>query len=209
MGYKEYFSNQAKKPSGLFGRLVMARLFDKGNSPLNDFMKEMLSLNVNDHILEIGFGTGKVIFEMAEIVNKGIIEGIDFSDTMTAIAKKRNKKYIAKGKVILKHGNFEETNYADNSFDKICSANTIYFWPQPDIYVKRIFRILKPGGKIVLAYEDKQGILEKPLSQDVFDLYTVEETEELLRESGFTAEVKTVSRKINKLLMHCTVAIKL
>ena len=208
MGFKEYYSNQARKPSRIFGRLVMSRLFDKGNSPLNNFMKEMLSLNENDNVLEIGFGTGIVIFEMAEFVNKGIIEGIDFSDTMAAIAKKRNKKYIAKGKVILKHGNFEETNYADNSFDKICSANTIYFWPQPDIYAKKIFRILKPGGKVVLAFEDKQGILEKPLSQDVFDLYTVEEVEELFIVSGFTAEVKTESIKIGKLLMHCTVAIK-
>jgi ubiquinone/menaquinone biosynthesis C-methylase UbiE len=101
MNFKTFFSEQARKPSGLFGRWVMSRIFDYGNAAINDFMKELLSLKENDHVLEIGFGTGKLISEMAKRVNKGLIEGIDLSDAMVAIAKKKNKKYIAEGKVIL------------------------------------------------------------------------------------------------------------
>jgi cyclopropane fatty-acyl-phospholipid synthase-like methyltransferase len=100
MNFKTFFSEQARKPSGLFGRWVMARIFDLGNAALNDFMKELISLKENDHVLEIGFGTGKLIFNMAKQVKKGVIEGIDLSDTMVAIAEKKNKKYIAQGRVI-------------------------------------------------------------------------------------------------------------
>ena len=68
----------------------MRKIFDYGNAAINDFMKELLSLKENDHVLEIGFGTGKLIFEMAKQVNKGIIEGIDLSDTMVARKEKQN-----------------------------------------------------------------------------------------------------------------------
>jgi ubiquinone/menaquinone biosynthesis C-methylase UbiE len=99
--------------------------FSEGNAAINDFMKEQLLLQENDHVLEIGFGTGKLIFEMAKRVNKGLIEGIDLSETMVAIAEKRNKNYLAQGRVIIRQGDFEETAYNDNRFDKICSANTM------------------------------------------------------------------------------------
>jgi cyclopropane fatty-acyl-phospholipid synthase-like methyltransferase len=100
--FKNFFSEQARKPSGLFGRWVMSRIFDRGNAAINDFMKEQLLLQENDPVLEIGFGTARLICEMAKRVNTGLIEGIDLSDTMVAIAKKKNKKYIAEGKVISK-----------------------------------------------------------------------------------------------------------
>jgi ubiquinone/menaquinone biosynthesis C-methylase UbiE len=80
-------------------------------------MKEQLLLQENDHVLEIGFGTGKLIFEMAKRVNKGLIEGIDLSETMVAIAEQRNKNYLAQGRVIIRQGDFEETAYNDNRFD--------------------------------------------------------------------------------------------
>jgi len=94
MTFKEYFSKQAENPSGIFGRLVMARIFDKGNANINNFMKEELLLQGNEHILEIGFGAGKLINELAESINKGLIEGIDISGTMVSIAKKKNEKNI-------------------------------------------------------------------------------------------------------------------
>jgi hypothetical protein len=38
------FSLQAKKPSGWFGRVVMSRLFNKGNAALNNSIKDLLDL---------------------------------------------------------------------------------------------------------------------------------------------------------------------
>jgi len=132
MIFREYFSKQAKNPSGVFGRFVMARIFDNGNANLNKFMKEELLLQEKEHILEIGFGTGKLINELAESIDEGLIEGIDISSTMVSIAKEKNKENIKAGKVILKEGNFDEVPYSENSFDKVYTVNTIYFWPEPE-----------------------------------------------------------------------------
>ena len=208
MNFKTFFSEQARKPSGPFGRWVMSRIFDYGNVAINDFMKELLSLNENDHVLEIGFGTGKLIFEMANRMDKGLIEGIDLSDTMAAIAEKKNKKYIAEGKVIIRQGDFEETTYNDNNFDKICSANTVYFWPHPDNCIKNILRILKPGGKLILAFEDIEQLESRPLSTNVFRFYQPDEIITLLSRNGFSGSIDMISREIKSQRYHCAVAVK-
>ena len=66
MNFSSYFSEQARKPGGLFGRMVMSRVFDQGNAFLNDFVNELLSVHIDDRIIEIGFGTGKLIYKMAQ-----------------------------------------------------------------------------------------------------------------------------------------------
>jgi len=208
MTFKTFFSEQAKKPSGIFGRLIMPIIFDRGNVAINKFMGDLLTLKENDHVLEIGFGTGKFINEMAKFLNEGLFEGIDLSNTMVVMAERKNRKYIANGKVIIAQGDFGETVYRNDSFDKICSANTIYFWPNPDNYAKKIFRILKPGGKLILAFEDSNQLKSKPLSTIVFKFYSLDEIENLFNRNGFSGGVEIFSRKIKSQRYHCAVAVK-
>jgi len=61
MSFSTFFSKQARKPTGIFGRFYMSRVFEKGNAELNALVYEALSIRENDHILEIGFGTGTLI----------------------------------------------------------------------------------------------------------------------------------------------------
>jgi ubiquinone/menaquinone biosynthesis C-methylase UbiE len=208
MRFKTFFAEQARTPSGFFGRIVMSKIFDLGNVAVNDFMKEMLSLQENDHVLEIGFGTGKLIRVMAALVGQGYVEGIDISHEMVALAEKKNKKYIAEGKVVLRQGDFEKAEYRDNRFDKICSSNTIYFWPDPDRYIQKMRRILKPGGKLIIAFEDKVQMARRQLDTDVFALSGADEIKALMHRSGFAGGIKIFSRKIKSQKYHCAVAVK-
>ena len=135
VNFKSFFSQQARRPSGIFGRWVMAQIFNRGNASLNDLMQEMLSLQENEHVLEIGFGTGKLIHEMAATLNTGKIEGIDLSAEMMALAVKKNKTFIDAGKVVLHQGDFERIDFKNDLFHKIYSVNTIYFWPDPNAWM--------------------------------------------------------------------------
>lgn len=89
----------------------MSLIFDRGNAFLNDFVNELMAAQADDRIIEIGFGTGKLIYKMAQQIDQGCIEGVDFSKEMVSIALKRNKRYIANGKVKIKKGNFDEMLY--------------------------------------------------------------------------------------------------
>jgi cyclopropane fatty-acyl-phospholipid synthase-like methyltransferase len=66
MAFKAFFSKQARKPEGLFGRIAMRLVFDQGNAFLNDFVKDLMSVQSNDRIIEIGSGTGKLLNTMAK-----------------------------------------------------------------------------------------------------------------------------------------------
>ncbi len=208
MNFSSFFSEQARRPEGLFGHMVMSIVFDQGNAFLNDFVNELMSVHIDDRIIEIGFGTGKLIHKMAQQIDKGLVEGIDFSRTMTSIARKRNKKNIAKGKVKIFEGNFDEMPYEKERFTKACSVNTIYFWPDPVRTARRIAEILKPDGKLILAFEDMEQLKQRKLNQEVFHLYSKEEVRNLLTNAGFSKDVSVISRKKSKSIFHCVAAIK-
>ena len=208
MNFSTFFSKQARRPDGLFGRLVMSMVFDQGNAFLNKFVDELMSVQNDDRVIEIAFGTGKLIYKMAQKIDKGLIEGVDFSSTMVSIAQKRNKKNIAKGKVKISEGDFDTIPYGKEKFSKACSVNTLYFWPAPLHTAKKIADILKSDGKFILAFEDIEQLKQRKLNQEVFRLYSKDEVQDLLIKAGFSNNIDVVSRKKGKLIFHCAVAKK-
>ena len=185
----------------------MSKVFDQGNAILNDMVKEQLFLKKSSHILEIGFGTGKLIGEIAAGMDQVVVEGIDFSNAMVSMARKRNKKYIDDGTVILKKGDFDRTVYDKNSYDTVCSTNTIYFWPTPQATLVKIFDLLRPGGRLILGFEDIGQMEKKPISRDVFKFYHTDDMTDLLKDAGFPL-VEINSKKVDQMLYHCVVAHK-
>ena len=208
MSFSTFFSEQARKPTGIFGRMVMSIVFDRGNAFLNGFVYDLMSIQENDRVIEIGFGTGKLISKMAKNIDNGYIEGVDFSNTMVSIAQRKNKNSIADGKVKIVEGNFDEMAYEKNSFTKACSVNTLYFWLEPERTAKKIAKILIPDGRLILAFEDIEQLKQRKLNQEVFSIYTKDEVRNILVNAGFSEKVSIASRKKGKSLFHCVVAIK-
>jgi len=186
----------------------MPIVFDRGNAFLNGFVNVLMAIQPDDRVLEIGCGTGKLIKIMAKKIDKGMIEGIDFSPTMVKIAQRRNKKSMAKGIVKIVEDNFEDITYAKENFTKACSVNILYFWNNPESTVKKVFEVLKPGAQFVVAFEDINQLKQRKLSDDVFQLYTVSAVKKLLTNAGFLNGVRIETRKKRKLSFHCAVAIK-
>ncbi len=179
-------SRQARKPSGFIGRFVMSNIFKKGNNDLNCFVEEILELQPSSHVLEIGFGPGKLINKMALITTDGQVEGVDFSETMLAEAIKNNEQHISSNKVKIQKGDCKELNYANNTFDKVCSVNTLYFWNPPEKYLSEIFRVLKPGGHLVLGIRSSEQMNALPLDKNIFNTYSLNDAVNLVSTAGFS-----------------------
>lgn len=208
MNYKTYFSKQARRPSGLFGLFFMSRVFEKGNVALNDLMFETLSIQENDRVLEIGFGTGRLIQKIAARLDQGCVEGIDFSKSMVAIAQKRNRKHIRSGKVQLHLGDFDAHPFEADTFDKIFTVNTIYFWQHPEKTMANIARILKPGGEVLIGFHDKSEMEKMPLNTDVFRYYSTDDVCQLLSVHGSLTDIDCISRKAKQGTCYCAVGTK-
>ena len=73
---------------------------------------------------------------------------------------------------------------------------------------QKIAEILKPNGKLILAFEDIKQLKQRKLNQDVFHLYSKDEVQDLLINSGFSNDVNIVSRVNGNLIFHCVVAKK-
>jgi ubiquinone/menaquinone biosynthesis C-methylase UbiE len=200
-------SLQARKPSGIIGRYLMTKIFDSGNADLNSFVKETLDIQREDRILEIGFGTGKLIKEMADITTEGVVEGVDFSQTMLKQASKINKQHIAKGKVRLENGDCRTLPFDSLTFDKLCSINTLYFWKEPNKYLSEMFRVINHGGKIVIGFRDNEQMSNLNLSEDVFSTYSQDDVLNLLLDAGFSG-AETREKEGVPFVSYCAVATK-
>ena len=201
------FSLQARKPSGIIGRFLMTKIFNDGNAELNSFVKAMLGLQEENKVLEIGFGPGKLINEMAAITTDGVVTGIDFSQVMLEKASELNKQYISKGKVILCKGECSSLPFDNESFDKLCSINTLYFWKEPDTNFSEMFRVIKSGGKIVIGFRDDKQMKNLNLSADVFSYYSQEDVVNMLAEAGF-ANAHIKEKEGRPFVSYCAVANK-
>jgi ubiquinone/menaquinone biosynthesis C-methylase UbiE len=204
MNFSSFFSEQARKPKGMFGHVIMSAIFNIGNAKLNELVNKTMSVQDNDHVFEIGFGTGKLIDKMARQIKQGVIEGVDFSEIMVSIAEKRNRAHIATGKVKIKQGDFDEIPLNKEYYNKVCSVNTIYFWKKPEFTARRVAVILKPEGKFVVGFEDKR----RKLDSDVFHLYSKADVKKLLLKAGFSNIYEAKSKQFGSSALNCVVAIK-
>lgn len=208
MGFASFFSNQARKPTGLFGRFVASQIFKKGNAEMNAFIYDSLSISEDDHILEIGFGPGELIHAMARRVDSGRVEGVDFSDTMLAVAQRRNRRQIKAGRVKLHLGDFDAMPFDGRRFDLIITVNTVYFWQKPEATIARMADLLKPGGRLAVGFHEKAEMQDSNLSRDVFRFYSPRDMQALLATCSALEAIEIISRKGKTKTPHCAFGTK-
>ena len=183
---KKFLAAQLCQPSGLFGKFIMADALNKHNEKMNHFAVERLDIQPTDKVLDIGFGGGVTIEEMLKTIDTGKIDGIDFSQVMVEQAKQKFKSEIDSNKVSIEFGDVKQLSFVENTFDKICTVNTIYFWNEPLASLQEIKRVLKSGGKLVVGIRSADKMKELPVTQYNFRLYDPEAVRDLLVEAGFT-----------------------
>jgi ubiquinone/menaquinone biosynthesis C-methylase UbiE len=176
-------AKQLRRPSGFFGKLV-AKMMEFRNRGFYRVIIGKLSPRKGEHILEIGYGPGLGIYQIAGSFPDCMISGIDFSELMYLKASKRNKKYIDKGTVHLKHGDVITMEPGSQKFDKVFCVNVIYFWNDLSLAFARIFNMIGKKGEF-LIYMDHMDSIEKAKFLDDFCKYPVEEVESKLKNAGF------------------------
>lgn len=70
---------------------------------------------------------------------------------MVHAASRRNHATIKAGRVNVRQGNAADLPFAELAFDKVFSINCLYFWTEPLTALQGIYRVLKPGGMLVIT----------------------------------------------------------
>lgn len=136
---------------------------------------ERLSVEPDDHLLEIGCGGGVAVSSICDRLADGKITAIDRSPVMVARATKRNEQHVASGKATIRLGELQDLELPERSFTKIFAVNVNLFWvrsPARELDITR--RLLRPGGALFLFYdapaESKVTTIAERLATTLTDL---------------------------------------
>lgn len=181
----EFIARQASCPTGLLGRLLV-RIMAVETTAANEKALELLAIQPDDHVLEIGFAHGRTINRAAATASSGFVAGIDVSADMVKTATRWNQQLIKQGRIEVQGASSLQIPYPSQSFDRVYATHTLYFWEDPQRHLREIHRVMKNGARFVLTFsprEDEETVAKFPTS--VYRFYTKDEVQNFLEEAGF------------------------
>ena len=174
---------QFVRPRGFAGRLAGWEMaLRTSNRKRNRWAVALLDVQPQDHILEIGFGPGLAIRELARRATGGFVLGIDHSEVMVRQAAARNRAAVEQGRVELRLGSALDLRDFSEVFDKALAVNNFGMWPEPEARLKELRRALRPGGRVAIVSQPRCPGASAETTKRVGV-----ETTERLRDAGFTS----------------------
>jgi demethylmenaquinone methyltransferase/2-methoxy-6-polyprenyl-1,4-benzoquinol methylase len=161
----------------------VAEMFDD-IAPRYDFLNRFLSAGIDvswrkkalaelkqlkpQNLLDVATGTADVAIMAARILNPSRIVGIDISTGMLDLGRKKLLKEGLDQQITLQTGDSEAINFPEASFDAVTVAFGVRNFANLEKGLAEIFRVLKPGGKMVVLEFSKPKIIG---IQQFYNLY--------------------------------------
>jgi ubiquinone/menaquinone biosynthesis C-methylase UbiE len=174
---------------------------NSSHSKLTDWGLAHVSIENHHTILDVGCGGGRTVSKLAAIATQGKVYGVDYSDQSVAATKTTNARLIDLGGVEIRQSSVSQLPFPDGMFDLVTAVETHFWWPNLPGDLREVFRVLKPGGTLVLIAEIYKGantlaakLAEKYASRTGLTLLSVDEHRELFSKAGY-AEVQIIEER--------------
>ena len=131
-----------------------------------DFLNHLLSFRVDkiwrrkavnelrgyrlDEVLDVATGTGDLALALHKKLSPQHITGIDISEGMLEIGRKKIEKKGLEQQIKLLPGDSENIPFADNTFDAVTAAFGVRNFENLEKGLCEMLRVMKPGGKAVV-----------------------------------------------------------
>lgn len=153
-------------------------------------VKCLAPLERGSTIVDLGTGPGLLSIELNKLLPQAKIIGVDLSSEMLKIARK-NAHEAGMSNYETRLGKAEEMPIESNSVDLVVSQSSLHEWENPQKGFSEIFRVLKPGGSLILKDYNRDWLSK--WKRNLFKLFhhlemfkfTFEEVADLLSEAGF------------------------
>ncbi len=123
-------------------------------------MIDRLVLTPRARMLDVATGTGDVALLALARHPEVLVEGIDPSEAMLAIARKKADEAAVSSRLMLRAGTAEKLPFADASFDAATIAFGIRNVPDRPAGLREMRRVVRPGGRIaILELTEPPGLL--------------------------------------------------
>lgn len=173
-------------------------IISKPKTFFSDLLFRELRIPKNPMVLDVGCGTGKMIFELIKKVHgNGKFYGVDISQKMIDLARVRAEDLGYTNVEFIK-GNAEQLFFPESSFDLVICYQAFPFFLNQRKALKEIFRVIKPRGQVALlffgepTFKEIKEIYNKVrihhpelIMPESLQLINLEETYELFEKAGF------------------------
>ena len=119
-------------------------------------------------ILDVATGTGDLALISQKILQPEKITGIDISEGMLEIGRKKIIKAGLQDKIELLQGDSEAILFDDNSFDAVTVAFGVRNFENLEKGLSEIRRVLKPGGRLVVLEFTRPSL---PVIKQLYGFY--------------------------------------
>ena len=132
---------------------------------------KMLKSLPHDAILDVATGTGDVAFCLYDKFRPKSIVGIDLSNGMLNIARKKlaSMSHEAQKAICFKQENCLDLSFGDKQFDLITVAYGVRNFERLAQGYAEMFRVLKPGGTLCVI---ELSVPKNPLIKWAYNLYS-------------------------------------
>lgn len=153
------------KDSGLPKKQQVAEMFDK-IAFRYDFLNRFLSAGIDrgwrkkairelnilkpKTILDLATGTADMPVMLMQLLSPDKVIGIDISEGMLSLGRQKVEKLHLNSRISLQTGDAENIHFSDASFYAATVAFGVRNFQNLEKGLSEIYRILKPGGKLVI-----------------------------------------------------------
>jgi ubiquinone/menaquinone biosynthesis C-methylase UbiE len=141
-----------------------ADFYDKLSEKISRMYKELADditkKMKHGSILDVRTGPGHLPIEITKRSPKVKITGIDLTEKMIEIAKKKAENAGFIGRVYFEVGDGNKLRYEDNTFDLVVSSGSFHHWKNPVRVLNECYRVLKPEKEAWIYDFDKKEIYE-------------------------------------------------
>jgi arsenite methyltransferase len=153
---------------------------------MNALALACLKLEREDWVLEVGFGGGGLLRSLL-LGTRGEVFGADLSEMLIARARVRFARDVRRGRLHLYRASVESLPLPPATVTRAVSVNSLYFWPDPAAAMAELARVMKPSGRLAIAFEPAAELRKWPGHRYGFRLFEVAEVQALMEAAGFGA----------------------
>ena len=138
------------------------------NARWRRYLISRLNVGPEDTVMDLCTGSAGVAKQIARTLGSRVI-GVDLSVEMLHRGRIKIRKAGLEKRVALVLGRAESLAFTDASFDAVCFTYLLRYVEDPEVTLREIVRVLKPGGRLVSL---EFGVPENGIVRSLWHAYT-------------------------------------